>query len=60
MKQELTSFLEVFLSCDTNEQVQVMAEIKAKWKDQLTNQGEQTEKRLVYLKDVFKAEFPNL
>lgn len=58
MKETLERFLKEFADASTEMQVEVMNELKAFWKKQLTVKGEGYEKELMYLKDVFKSQFP--
>jgi len=59
MKELTSEFLKQFLSCPTDQQLEIYQEIKSAFKKDLSEKGELTEKTLIYLKDVFKSEFPN-
>lgn len=58
MKELLKGFLIEFQNCSTEDQLSIFQELKQVFKNQLTEKGEKTEKELMYLKDVFKSQFP--
>jgi len=59
MKETLERFLKEFSESPTETQVEVMNELKDFWKKQLEVKGENAEKELMYIKDVFKSHYPS-
>lgn len=58
MKETIKKFIEEFSELSTEEQVAVYQEIKTHFKGVLSGKGERAEKEFMYIKDVFKSEFP--
>jgi hypothetical protein len=58
MKELVDNFLKEFLSCPIDQQLEIYQQIKDSFKKELSFKGDQAEKSLFYIKDIYNSEFP--
>lgn len=54
---DINEFLEYFMNASTEEQLEIFTELKKAFEVSLQSRHAETEKRLLYMKDIFMAHF---